>query len=61
MPHIADPPVNERPVYWFVLLEQAIDRSDFEAAARAKQELERLGIRITYRPRRQRQEPNRAQ
>jgi hypothetical protein len=42
---------TELPIYWFVLLEQAIDRSDSEAAARARRELDRLGVRVTYRRR----------
>ena len=48
-----NPPETEIPVYWFVLLEQAMDRGDLEEAARAKRELERLGVNVTYRRRRQ--------
>ena len=39
----------EQPVYWFAILESAREKSDFDQAARAKRELERLGVRITYR------------
>jgi hypothetical protein len=42
---------RDQPVYWFVVLEQARERSDFESAANAKQELERLGVRVSYRRR----------
>ena len=47
-------PVTESPVYWFVVLEQARASGDFERAAQAKRELERLGIRIHYGKRPQR-------
>lgn len=46
-----DASVRDSPVYWFVLLELAKERGDFASAAHAKQELERLGVRITYRRR----------
>lgn len=45
-------PPEEMPTYWFALLEIARGRGDFGEALRAKQELERLGIRITYLSRR---------
>ncbi|HKI30275.1 MAG TPA: hypothetical protein VKA46_00185 [Gemmataceae bacterium] len=38
----------DHPVYWFVVMEDAKDRGDFETAARAKRELERLGVFIRY-------------
>jgi hypothetical protein len=49
--------VSERerndPVVWLLLLERGRQTGDFELAARAKRELERLGIRVSYnRPRR---------
>jgi hypothetical protein len=45
-------PVTNSPVYWFVVLEQAKQDFDFERAARALRELERLGVRVSYfRPR----------
>lgn len=42
-------PERNEPVYWFVLLEKAVNRGDFDAAAHAKRELERLGVSIAYR------------
>lgn len=43
-----DPEIRDSPVYWFFVLDAARDGGDFALAARAKAELERLGIRITY-------------
>lgn len=37
-----------QPVYWFVVLETALERSDFPTAAQAQQELERLGVHVQY-------------
>src|ERR1051325_4123196 len=34
--------------YWFALLEIAREQCNFEGAATAKRELERLGVRISY-------------
>lgn len=45
------PPEHEEPIYWFYLLEVAINNGDFEAAARAKAELEQLGVTVTYKRR----------
>jgi hypothetical protein len=42
------PAVTDHPVYWFALMEHARERGDFESAAHAKGQLERLGIRVTY-------------
>jgi hypothetical protein len=39
---------TEQPVYWFCLLEEAMDRGDLEAAAEAQRELARLGLRVAY-------------
>lgn len=36
------------PTYWFARLEIARERSDFEGAAEAQRELDRLGIHICY-------------
>jgi len=36
------------PVYWFVVLETARERSDFSAAAHAQEQLKRLGVRVRY-------------
>jgi hypothetical protein len=38
----------QRPIYWFALLEQAIDRGDLQAAAHAQEELAKLGVRVRY-------------
>jgi hypothetical protein len=43
------PAVTDRPIYWLVLLEQARERRDPRAAAQARRELARLGVRVTYR------------
>ena len=40
---------RDDPVVWLLLLERGRQSGDFELAARAKRELERLGIRVTYR------------
>lgn len=36
------------PVAWFVVLEQARQGNDFERAAKARQELKRLGVDVKY-------------
>ena len=45
----SDPAVADIPAYWFSIMEMAKESGDFELAARAKRELERLGVHITYR------------
>jgi hypothetical protein len=40
---------TDQPVYWFVVLELALDQGDLEQAARAKSELARLGVEVTHR------------
>jgi hypothetical protein len=37
-----------QPVYWFVILEEARSKGDFELAAKAQRELGRLGVRVRY-------------
>ncbi len=37
---------EDSPVAWFVMLELALHRSDFELAAKARRELERLGVKV---------------
>ena len=39
---------RDEPTYWFAVLEIARGRGDFERAAEAKRELERLGVRVSY-------------
>lgn len=36
------------PLWWFARLEAAIERGDYEAAAKAQRNLERLGVRVRY-------------
>ena len=36
----------DTPIYWFVLLQGAVERGDLEAAAIAQRELRRLGIEV---------------
>jgi len=38
------------PVAWFVVLERARQTNDFELAAQARRELERLGVKVAYKP-----------
>ena len=55
---------HEDPLIWLLLLERGRQTGDFELAARAKRELKRLGVRVTYcRPSvaRCRQEPRSAE
>ncbi len=43
---------TREPIYWFALLDKAIERGDHPAAAQAQKELERLGVNVRYgRPR----------
>lgn len=39
---------EDSPTAWFVALETARRANDFEAAAAARRELERLGVKVTY-------------
>jgi len=39
---------SDSPIAWFVVLETARRQNNFELAARAKGELERLGVVIKY-------------
>ena len=41
---------EDSPAAWFVVLERARQTNDFDLAARARRELERLGVRVTYQP-----------
>jgi hypothetical protein len=54
MPTIRNPNPPRRPedspVAWFVVLEDARNRGDAAAEERATQELQRLGVAVTYRP-----------
>jgi hypothetical protein len=51
MPNEADQIRQEAvdsPVAWFAVLERAKQTGDFATAARAVQELERLGVKVKY-------------
>lgn len=39
---------REQPVYWFLILELAVEKGDFNAAAAAQRELRRMGVEVTY-------------
>lgn len=43
-----DDEIPESPIHWFFVLEVARKRGDFERAAQAKRELERLRVRVHY-------------
>ena len=43
------PPEQDQPVYWFVLLERALEDGDLDTAVQARRELERLGVTVTMR------------
>ena len=45
---MTDKQAQTQPIYWFVVLEDAIDRGDLQAAANAQRELRRLGVRVAY-------------
>jgi hypothetical protein len=54
MPASTLPPdaVRDWPLWWFARLEAAVERGDYQTAARAQRELERLGVTVQYRGRR---------
>lgn len=39
---------RDSPVAWFVVLERAREDGEFELAAKARRELERLGVEVRY-------------
>lgn len=39
---------QQEPTYWFAILEIARERGDFDQAAKAKRELQRLGVHVSY-------------
>jgi len=41
---------EDSPAAWFVVLERARQTHDFELAATAQRELERLGVKVSFRP-----------
>lgn len=48
-PAASDTRVEEMPVYWFSMLDQAAQQGDLDLAAKAQRELERLGVHVEYR------------
>ena len=46
--HTDESPVDE-PIYWFTILDLAMEGGDLETAAEAVRELRRLGIDVSYR------------
>jgi hypothetical protein len=47
-PTINTPKPTDWPVYWFAALERAIEENDWQAAENAKQQLERLGVSVSF-------------
>jgi hypothetical protein len=48
MADTAEVPHTDRPLYWLVILDQAVEKGDHQTAAEAQRELTRLGVRIAY-------------
>ena len=51
MPTTTDDPTTEakrQPVYWFLVLENAVRSGDHDTAAEAQRELARMGVRVNY-------------
>jgi hypothetical protein len=46
-------PERDEPVYWFVVLEQAMSKGELQTAAVAQRELNRLGVTVKYQRKRQ--------
>jgi hypothetical protein len=48
-----DETFENEPIYWFAVLDGAVERGDHATAADAQRELARLGVKVAYgRPRR---------
>jgi hypothetical protein len=39
---------TDEPLYWFAVLDLAVEQGDHQAAAEAQRELERLGVSVRY-------------
>jgi hypothetical protein len=39
---------TDQPIYWFAILDRAVERGAHAAAGKAQRELERLGVRVAY-------------
>ena len=48
IPKTADHRPEDSPAAWFVMLERARHTNDATLAARARRELKRLGVKVTY-------------
>jgi hypothetical protein len=57
---ISLPPPTDWPLYWFAVLEKAVEEGDHQAAAEAQRHLARLGVRVSYGWPRPRKEVERA-
>lgn len=44
--HEKNDDATERPIYWFTILDLALEKGDFGLAANAQHELRRLGIEV---------------
>lgn len=42
---------RDQPTYWFAILDIARERDDYDRAAEANRELKRLGVDVSFRPR----------
>jgi hypothetical protein len=40
--------VADCPIYWFAILEKAVEQGDHQKAAEAQKELARLGVHVAY-------------
>ena len=50
VPRLKTHPALDSPLYWFAVLKQAIDQSDYERAAEAQRNLRRLGVEVRIHP-----------
>ena len=41
--------IRESPTFWFVIMETALRRGDFEQAAEARAQLDALGVSVKFR------------
>jgi hypothetical protein len=44
---------TDQPIYWFAILDKAVEQGDHATAAEAQRQLELLGVRVRYGRRRQ--------
>jgi hypothetical protein len=42
------PEIRDSRVYWYVVLDQAHERGEYDRAAQAQRQLERLGVKVRY-------------